>query len=379
MEGALAVRVLHVIDTSNLGGGQTAVRHLLEGFRETGIETELACRGGGPLIDAAAAIGVRTHTVDFDKRYLPGAAARVARIVRESRIGLVHSHGLLATYYSQLARSVFGARVPLVYHQHGFHHHNHGRLTRRARIAAERWLAHRADRTLAVSSSDYDRLIAEHYAPASRVRLVHYGLPDRAAATDAVNDAGEVIAARGRKVIGLVGRLHPQKGVDTFLRAAATVKKHLGTQLKAPVMFAIVGVGDLETELRATGASLGLNGELRWVTNGMAGAAAMPHFDVAVLSSRWEGLPLVLLEYMAARRPIVATDVAGCLDAVGPEEAEIVPTDSVADMAAAMLRLLDDPDRAARKAAAGRARFQQAFTLNVMVDRVRAVYDEVRH
>jgi glycosyltransferase involved in cell wall biosynthesis len=348
------------------------VRHLLDGLRRTGIETELACRGGGPLMAAARGLGVRTHDVAFDKRYLPDKAAAVARIIRDSNIDIVHSHGLLATYYCQLARVLFGADVPLVYHQHGFHHHNHGRATRRPRIAAERWLARSADRTIAVSTSDYRQLIDHGYAPEGRVRLVHYGLPDTGAGESAVMHARDVINAGGRPVIGIVGRLHPQKGVDTFLRAAALIKER-----GSAALFAVVGVGELEAELHAMGASLGFNGNLRWVPATVPGAAAMPHFDVAVLASRWEGLPLVLLEYMAAKRPIVSTDVQGCLDAIGPAEAEIVPADQPERMADAVVRLLEDRALAQQRAAAARSRFEEAFTIDVMVRRVQSIYNEV--
>jgi glycosyltransferase involved in cell wall biosynthesis len=368
------MRVLHVIDTSFVGGGQTSVRHLLEGFRGTDVATELACHDGGPLMDAAREVGTHVHAVPFDKRYRPSRARAVARIVRERGIDLIHSHGLLATYYCTVARSLFGARVPLVYHQHGFHHHNHGALTQRPRIAAEKALAKRADRVLAVSRSDYDRLAAEGYAPQSRLRLVHYGLPSRPAAP------AEVAAARAAMkldpsatVVGLVARLHPQKGVDTFLRAAAIAKER-----RANLVFVIVGVGQLEAELRALASSIGMNGEVRWMNGGMSGVVAMPSFDVGVLSSRWEGLPLVLLELMAAGRPIVATRIEGCLDAVGPDEAEIVQPDDPAAMAEAILRLVSDAELAQSRSAAAQARFHEAFTLDVMVKRVRAVYGEVR-
>jgi len=367
------MRVLHVIDTSFLGGGQTSVRHLLEGFRGTGVTTDLACRDGGPLMDAARATGSEVHAIPFDKRYLPGRARALARVVRERGIDLMHSHGLLATYYCAVARSAFGAKVPLVYHQHGFHHHNHGALTQRARIAAEKWLATRADRVLAVSRSDHDRLLRERYVDPSRLRLVHYGLPP------ATPDPSEVCAARkamklppGSPVIGLVARLVPQKGVETFLKAAA-----LARHQRPGLTFVIVGVGPLEGELRALASSISLNGDLRWITSGMRGVAAAPNFDVGVLSSRWEGLPLVLLEYMAAARAIVTTNVDGCLDAVGPAEAEIVEPDTPEAMAAAMVRLVSDAGLARQRAAAAQARFAKAFTLEVMVRNVRVIYEEI--
>ncbi len=377
------MRVLHVIDTSFVGGGQTALRHLLAGFQGSDVATELACRAGGPLMEQAEALGTRVHAVPFDKRYLPNKAQAVARIVRDSRIDLIHSHGLLATYYCTLARTMFGTRVPLVYHQHGFHHHNHGRLTRSLRIGAEHWICKHADRVIAVSRSDQLQLLREQYASTDRVRLIHYGLPDRLAAAQAVDAAREAIGAgpagaddrvsEKRPVVGLVARLHPQKGVDTFLRAAAEVSKQ-----EPSTLFTIVGVGELEGELRALAASLGFNGNLRWIDGRVPGIAAMPVFTVGVLSSRWEGLPLVLLEYMANSRPIVATQVEGCLDAVGPNEAELVPPDDVPAMSGAILRLMRDRELAARRAAAARARFDEAFTLQVMINRVRALYDEVR-
>jgi phosphatidylinositol alpha-1,6-mannosyltransferase len=80
---------------------------------------------------------------------------------------------------------------------------------------------------------------------------------------------------------------------------------------------------------------------------------------------------------MATRRPIVATRVAGCLDAVGPEEAELVPADDPEQMAVAIIRLLDDRELARRRGDAAFTRYEKSFTLGVMVERMRHVYEEV--
>ena len=370
----MSLRVLHVIDSSALGGGQALVRHLLEGFRGTDVSTDLACHSGGPLIGAARELGTEVHAIPFDKRYLPNRAMALAGVIRKRRIDLVHSHGLLATYYSEMARTL-GSRVPLVYHQHGFHHHNHGRLTQRARIAAERWLAGRAEGVIAASSSDRDQLLAERYVTEARLRLIYYGLPPsqpEPAHVEAVRRALGITP--GTTVVGLVGRFHPQKGIDTFIRAIALMRRS-----RPDVVFAIVGVGDLEHDLKALAASLGLGPELRWVTDGTSSVAANRWFSIGVLASRWEGLPLVLLEYMAAGVPVVTTTVQGCRDAVGPEHAELVQPDDPSALAAAIERLLADRDLAKRRAAAARARFDQAFTLDVMIRQVRALYREVCH
>ena len=368
----MSLRVLHVIDTSDIGGGQTAVRHLIEGFRGTDVETDLACRDGGPLIDAAQQHGARVHAIPFDKRFLPHRAMALARVIKERRIDLLHTHGLLATYYSELARRL-GRRVPLVYHQHGFHHHNHGRLTQRARIGAEKWLASRAEAVIPVSSSDRDQLLAHGYVTADKARLIYYGLTHRAPQPEAVEAARRALGVQpGTTVVGLIGRLVPQKGVDTFIRAIEVVRRS-----RPDVVFAIVGVGPLEAELRALAESRGFGNDLRWVTGGTAGIAAMRWFSIGVLSSRWEGLPLVLLEYMASGIPVVTTTVQGCRDAVTAQQAELVEPDDPAALAAAIERVLADPNRARCHAAAARARFEEAFTLDVMTRQVRALYREV--
>ncbi len=366
------MRVLHVIDKSYLGGGQAAVRNLLVGFRGSDVETHLACRDGGPLVEAARTLGTAVHPVAFDKRFRPGPARAVAAIAGRCAVDLVHAHGLVAAFYCTLARSLFALSVPLIYHQHGFHHHNYGPLTIGLRKAVERAVCRRADRVVPVSAADAARLAAGGYAPRERVELIHYGIPEPVASAEEIRAARRLVGLDPKlPLVGLVGRLHPQKGVDVFLRAAARVA---GEEPRAE--FFVVGSGELEDELHDLARSLGLGGSLCWC-GARPSAAYLPLMDVAVLSSRWEGLPFVLLEYMAGGRAIVTTDVAGCLEAVGPDEAEIVPREDAGAMAAAILRLLRAPALAKDRGHAARARFAQHFTLAAMVRRWTATYEEL--
>ncbi len=366
------MRVLHLIDKSFLGGGQTAVRDLIAGARGTDIEPVLACRDGGPLVETVRALGAPVVPIPFDKRFRPGPARAVARLVRARGIDVVHAHGLVATTYATLARGLFGVRAPLVYEQHGFHHHNYGRHAIALRKAAERAVCRRADRVVAVSQADAAALVDGGYAPRERVEAIYYGIPEPAAspaATEAVRR--ELALERARPVVGLVGRLHPQKGIDVFLRAAALVRAEV-----PECQFVLVGAGELEGELRALAGALGLDGALRWA-GGRAAAPFLPLLDVAVLTSRWEGLPFVLLELMAAGRAIVTTRVPGCVEAVGEDAAEVVGVDAPGETAAAIVRLLRAPDRAAALRRRARARFLEQFTLPRMTARFRALYGEL--
>jgi len=365
------MRVLHVIDKSFIGGGQTAVLRLLQGSRDAGVETELACRAGGPLVGAAEKLGTTVHTIPFDKRFRPGPAKSVAEIIKSASIDVIHGHGLVATFYCTLARRFFGARAPLIYDQHGFHHSNYGPLIVGLRKAVERGVCRRADVVVSGCTTDADELISGGYVDGARMQLIYYGIPIPEPLPEEVEAVRtEMALDPGVPVVGIVGRLHPQKGIDVFLEAAALVGQRI------PAQFIIVGSGEIEATLKAHASSLGLDGRLRWA-GGRLDVPFLPLMDVAVLSSNWEGLPFVLLEYMATARPIVTTDVPGCLDAVGPDEAEIVPRGDAGAMAEAVLRLLESSELAAFRAKAARQRFERQFSLETMTTQFADLYGEL--
>lgn len=366
------MKVLHVIDKSFVGGGQTNVRNLLEGLLACGVEPSLACRAGGPLVGWVEALGVRVHGVPFDKRFRPGPALAVARLARADGAALVHAHGLVATFYCVLARRFAGLRVPLLYHQHGFHHANYGAATIGLRKAAERFASRNVERVIASSEEDRDALVSGGYAPAERVPVLPNGIPEPVpseAETAAVRAAVPGIGSA--PTVGIVARLHPQKGIETFLDAAVRVRETLPA-----ARFVVVGTGEIEAAIHARARSLPL-GDALALPGSLPSRACHPFFDVAVLCSRWEGLPITLLEYMASRRPIVCTDLRGCVEALGPDAAEVVPVDDAPALAAAIVRLLCDPALAARRSAAARRRFEERFTLAGVAARYRALYEEV--
>jgi glycosyltransferase involved in cell wall biosynthesis len=366
------VKVLHVIDKSFLGGGQTVVRNLIAGTRGSAVEPSLACSAGGPLVDEARALGVRVTTLPIDKHFHPGTARRLAALVREDGIDVVHAHGLVAATSCAIARVAFRLRAPILYHQHGFHDHNYDGWAGTARRVAERVICRRVDRVIAVSHADYERLAEDGYVSPMALRLVHYGIPvPTAAAAEVARAREESGVGEGDEVIGFVGRMHPQKGVDVLLRAAAMVRE----RNRCAVLVA-VGTGELEREMHRLAAELGLGSAVRWI-GGRAAAPFLPLFSVSVLASRWEGLPFTLLEAMASAKAIVTTDVPGCLEAVSADEAEIVPREDPRAMADAILRLLGDAERAQRLASAARRRFESQFTLKSMLRHVEEIYAEV--
>ncbi|MGR7024928.1 glycosyltransferase [Geodermatophilus sp. URMC 62] len=176
-------------------------------------------------------------------------------------------------------------------------------------------------------------------------------------------------APPGRLVVGGVGRLDRQKGFDVLLRAVADLPA---------VHVVLVGDGPEREALEKLAADLGLEERVTMV--GWSGDAPglMRSFDVLAVPSRWEGLPLVVLEAMFGGVPVVATPVGGVSDAVRHEETGLlVAVEDVGDLTAALDRLEGDPALRRRLAAEAAAEAGRRFTAEAMVRSYEALYDEL--
>jgi glycosyltransferase involved in cell wall biosynthesis len=176
----------------------------------------------------------------------------------------------------------------------------------------------------------------------------------------------------GPPVVGMVANLRPVKGPDVFLQAAALLKDEY-----PDVRFAIAGEGELRPLLQRQAAELGLADrfQLPGSISDIPGFLAGVH--VAVLSSQAEGMSNALLEYLAASRPVVATAVGATPDVIEPgRHGLLVPPGDAGGLAAAIGRLLRDPELARRLGKAGRQRVRR-FSRPAMVRRFEDYYERL--
>jgi glycosyltransferase involved in cell wall biosynthesis len=183
----------------------------------------------------------------------------------------------------------------------------------------------------------------------------------------------ELRIAEDAILFGIVGRLKPQKDHATFLRAAAEIHRQLPA-----ARFLVVGDGPLRSELEAQAHELGLDTVLTFTGLRSDIPAILATLDILMFSSLWEGLPVTLLEGMAAALPVVATAVDGIRSvAVSNQTALLVtPGDAVA-LAAAGLRLGQNPALGKRFGLAGQARVIESFSIQKMIERTHMVYAEL--
>ncbi len=227
-------------------------------------------------------------------------------------------------------------------------------------------LAFRGSRAIVVNSHDVAHYIVRHYrAPRDRIRVVYNGI-------DIERFHPGPAPAQAPGSIVTVGRLVEQKNHALFLRAAAAL-----TQEGARVRFAIVGDGPLRAALEAAARRLGIEERVRFLGERSDVEKVLRGASQFWLTSRWEGMPNVVLEAMASGVPVLATDVGGVRELVRDGiDGFVLPPDDAVGLAQHAQALLADPTRLTKFKVAARAR-AETFATPHMVDALARLYEEV--
>jgi glycosyltransferase involved in cell wall biosynthesis len=364
------LRVLQVIDSLHVGGAENVVIHLATQLDPARFESAVCCtRFRGLFADRVAAAGVPVDVVAPTRRWLRHLTPYfLYRSMRAFAPDVVHTHGTPAMLHlGPLALA--GLTPPWL---HSFHFGNYPHLAPRA-LRGERFFAPRASQLVAVSYAQRASIVDCHRISADRIGVVHNGVAD-----GAPRPAEAEVRRRRRELfdipessmtIGCVAVLSRQKGIPLLLETTVALRRE-----RPDLRVLIVGGGPLEDALKQEAEALGLNDIVRFTGWREDAVALLPMIDVFVMPSLWEAMPMVLLEAMAASRPIVATDVGDNARAIeAGRSGLIVPPNNQAALTDAVRRLLVSPEERAALGAAARARFEEQFT----VARMARAYEEI--
>jgi glycosyltransferase involved in cell wall biosynthesis len=364
------LKVAIVLATS-AGGVGGHVRSVVTGLGERGVHVAVLGPSSTDELFGFAAAGARFAAVEIADRPHPAGDARaIARIRRLTRdADVVHAHGLRAGGLAALAltRAVpapLRAGVPpLVVTLHNAV--IAGGMIGAAYATLERIVARGATEILAVSPDLEERMRS---LGATAVGRALVPAPPRRRSEDAAAQSKlrADLGAVERPLIAVVARLAEQKGLPLLLDAAAGWARRTPSPLVA-----IAGEGPLEASLRARieaeNLPVRLLGRRTDVPELLAAA------DVAVVSSVWEGQPLIVQEVLRAGRPLVATRVGGIPGMVG-EAAILVPSGDAAALEAAVLRVLETPEIAERLASAAAEQALRLPTEEDAIDQLTSCY-----
>lgn len=366
-----SLRILQVIDGMNIGGAETLLVDLVRRLREAGHDVQVAYSSPGPMSARLTEMGVTLTRLPRLARVDPVLLFRLMNLMRREKPDLVHTHLFKSDLHGRIAARLTG--VPVVISTA----HNNDSWARRALLG---WLYGRtsmlADRIIAVSEEVREYQLKHTFIPPEKIVTIDNGVDMRR--FDGQEDAGRAVRAEfgidsDAPLVGIIGRLSEQKDHATFLQAAARIRAEL-----PKARFLIVGDGALRGALIEQARSLGLGEAAIFAGLRSDIPAVMAALDVLVFSSRWEGLPVTLLEGMAAGKPVVSTAVGGVPGVVGESEsALLVPPGMASLLADAVVRVLRDPQLARKLSAAARTRVREKYSLDSMLDRTLALYEEL--
>lgn len=301
----------------------------------------------------------------------PGLALRLARVLREREIDVVHCHHYSPYVYGLLA-SILKPSVRLVFTEHGkLSDAGPSRKRRLVNPILSRWPA----RVCAVSADLRQHMAAEGF-PASRLSVVYNGIdPGQRPTAAQRHDARPALGIpAGAFVAGTVGRLDPVKNLRLLLEAhARLVARHPNARS------VVVGDGPERAALEAAAAGLGITESVVFAGYRQDVRFLMSAFDVYVNCSTYEGVSLTILEAMASTLPVVATPVGGNPEVVVDGETGLLVPGCARSLGDALAALAIDPRRRRLMGDAGRWRVKKHFSITRMVDQYASAYFGARY
>jgi glycosyltransferase involved in cell wall biosynthesis len=371
------LKILHTNFHRGWGGQPSRILMLSQFLRERGHRVTLAVPRGSLLATRARESGIEVFDrLDFRKPKFFFKTLRdialLAGHLRANRYDLIDAHGSQDLWTSVLARRIAGQTPPLVFTRHNT------KLVR-DNLFNRRLYSREVDHLIVVSRSvleRYEPFFRKGVLTPERVSVVPSAYrPDRFhAGVSGSRVRTELGFAPAVPLVGVVGRLVEDKGQDDLLKAASTI-----LVTRPETRFLLVGTGSRERDLKDLAASLGIAPAVRFLGFRDDVPEITAALDVSVLPSiDCDASSAVLKEALACGVPAVATSIGGAAEILEDGVTGlIVPPRDPARLAAAILALLEDPDRARAMGRRGSLEVASRFTPNRLADETMAVYETV--
>jgi glycosyltransferase involved in cell wall biosynthesis len=375
------LRILFISHDSELNGGERSLLMLLSGLDRNAFEPYVVVPCPGPLVNELEGLKI-PHFIRFMVRWVPYAddwgARNLWKLLRYLRarvwaIAAIVDRHCIDIVYTNTVTNIDGAiAAHITNRRHIWHLREHIRGNQGIKpYIPSRLISliiQRASRKVIVVSESVHREFSRG-SLRGVMEIVHNGVDLELFLSARECKGGlrvELGMDKGTKIVAIVGSLIPQKGHRTFIKMA-----HLIREQRGDVAFAIVGKGRLRGELEKEVADTGLEHIFHFLGWRVDMADIMQSIDLLVSASESEGMSRVILEAMAAARPVVATRSGGAEDIViEGETGFLIPVNDAERMATAALRILTDESYAAKLGAAGRNRVERFFSAESYVKSV---------
>lgn len=373
------LRVLYTVIDGEITGGNMICLKIIKEVLRRGYKVVVNSPTEGKLTNILREKGIKVYNIDTRRSFRLDSAIKLSLVIKKEDINLVHSHTPLGgTVLSRLGGWMAG--VPVITHAHLRDFMNPNPLVKLYQFLLN-WITSRlfCAQIIAVSET-VKREIIEQGAMANKITVVYNGidLDDDKHNKSSIEIREEFGLEQNQQIIGEIGRLCKTKGQHILIEAVAKVIKKL-----PQTIFMIIGEdleqgGNYEKNLKRLANNLGVAQHIIFTGYRSDIMDLMHAFDLFVLPSSAEGLPVTILEAMAAKRPVITTPVGGNSEIViDGETGTLVPPEDPDKLAEAIIHHLENPKISKEMGREGYNRVIKDFNISKMLEKVFSLYDLV--
>jgi glycosyltransferase involved in cell wall biosynthesis len=374
MEQSGKIRVLEAIRQGKVGGGETHILNLVEHIDTKRFEPVVLAFTHGKMMDTLDRMGVNHHVIPSEKAFDISTWSAVRRLLVREKIDIVHVHGTRANTNVYWAARML--RLPIIYTVHGWSFHDdQSWWVKKARIFVEKWITRAVNCTISVSNSN--QVTGNKYIPRFDSVVIPNGI--NLSLYDPSRHFKDLRREWGLGpdvlIVGFVARMTAQKDPLSLIKAFPAAFK-----ANQRAMLVLVGEGELKDACMQLAASLGIEHRVIFEKFRTDVPDILHAIDVFCLPSLWEGLPIGLMEAMAMRKAVLATEVDGSRELVddGVNGLMCAPGDQQA-LEKGLVRLVTDPALRNRLGEAARQTIQNGFDVGNMTRKIESLYLETLH
>ncbi|MFX4262059.1 glycosyltransferase family 4 protein [Pelotomaculum propionicicum] len=381
MRFLVRIKILLLITLSELGGAQKVVHHIAAGLDPRQFDITVACAPGGELVNWLRNMHRDIKIVEITdlKRDISPlneikAFMKLYALMKKNSYHIAHCHSSKAGVLGRLAAWLAG--VPKIFftaHGWGINEYQN-RVLRFFYTWMERLAGAVSTKVVCVSESDLMKARSLKLVSDEKLCLIYNGLPELKTREGSLRR--ELNLAEKDIIVGTVARLAPQKDPLFLLEVAERmINCHNGWSGEGGLNFVLIGDGSLRPECEKFINDKGLKGHVFLLGTREEAAHLVHDFDIFVLLSRWEGLPLTIIEAMMSGRPVVANSVGGVGELVVHRETGLLINKLDADEAEkALFDLISNPEKRLSMGHYGRQRARNLFNIDQMVDKYKKLY-----
>ncbi len=375
MKDSIKIKVLQAIRQGKVGGGETHIVDLVKHLNKEHFQPVVLSFTDGEMIDTLNDIGVENYVIHSEKAFDFSTWKNVKTLMREKEIDLIHIHGTRAT--SNVYWAAKKLDLPTVYTIHGWSFHDdQNALVKNARIFFEKWITKKTDCNISVSSSNQQTGFKN--IPGFESVVIHNGIdlvkfnPDCAKRKNLRN---ELNIAQNAFVISFIGRMTAQKDPLTLIKAF----KEIISEYPNAVLL-MVGDGELKDKAIALTKEFGLENSVIFQKSRADVADILFSSDIFCLPSLWEGFPIALLEAMAMRKAVIATEVDGSVEIIqNKKNGILVKPQNIQMLTDAIKELISNNSLKTKLAIAAQQTILNDFDVKNMTKKIEDVYLNVLH